>query len=234
MAGTNEARKLSFSNSWVVSTLIESAQDFSIDDAIVVNLSTTPASYQAGGFCGIIQPFQSKQLRRCTIIAAERLAVFTLRTTENLGGLALAWDWFGDRYSSFNRETPLYVSTQEEVAELHFNPAELFSFDGSSECAGVQRYQLKLNLWYAPALTDCSIHCEHSFLEVHTQIVGIGHMQKFRTGDPATIFEDLVVPPGVTHETFFQFTPERGFHYPMHRYFSQTECVWMAIEFHPC
>jgi hypothetical protein len=233
MAEANETRKLSFSNSWIDCTLVESVQGLSIQDAIVVNLSSQPATYRAGEFCGTILPFQSRQLKECSITAAERLGVLALRTTENLGGLALIWDWFGDRYSGFNREAPLYISPQEEVAEIHFNPAELFSFDGSGDCGRVQQFRLKLNLWYAPALTDCSIHCEHSFLEVHTQIVGTGHMQKFRTSDAATMFEDLIVPPGATHEAFFQFNLDRGFYYPMHRYLSQTECVWMAIEFHP-
>jgi len=134
MAEANETRKLSFSNSWVGCTLVESVQGLSIHDAIVVNLSSRPASYQAGEFCGTIQPFQSRQLKGCTITSAERLGVFGLRTTENLGGLALIWDWFGDRYSGFNREAPLYISPQEEVAEIHFNPAVLFSFDGSGDC----------------------------------------------------------------------------------------------------
>jgi hypothetical protein len=233
MAKVNETRRLSFSNSWVACTLVESVQDLSIDNAIVVNLHTQPASYQAGEFCGTILPFQSRQLKGCTITTAERLGVFAPITTENLGGLALTWDWFGDRYSGFNREAPLYISPQEEVAEIQFNPAELFSFDGSKDLGSVQQFRLKLNLWYAPALTDCSVHCEHSFLEVHTQIVGTGHMQKFRTSDASTMFEDLIVPPGATHEAFFQFKVDRGFYYPMHRYLSETECVWMAIEFHP-
>jgi hypothetical protein len=233
MAEVNRTREFSFSNSWISCTLIESVQDLNISSAIVVNLSPQPASYHAGEFCGTILPFQSRQLKECTVTVAERLGVFTVGTAENLGGLALIWEWFGDCYSGFNRETPLYVSPQEEVAEIHFNPAEFFSFDGSADWTGVHQYRLKLNLWYAPALTDCSIHCEHSFLEVHTQIAGTGHMQKFRTGEATTIFEDLIVPPGSTHEAFFQFNRDRGFYYPMHRYFSQTDCVWMAIEFHP-
>jgi hypothetical protein len=232
MASSNDVRPLSFSNPWIRCTLIEPVENAVIEDAVVVNLSTTPASYQAGGFLSAIAPFQSKQLKRCIVPAAERIAVFDLQESENLGGLALAWKWFGSVYTSFNPEAPLYISPLEDVADVHFNPRDLFMFDGAEDCVA-QRFRLKLNLWYAPAQTDCSIHCEHCFLEVHTQIFGLGRMQKFLTADAESIFEDLIVPRGVTHEPFFQFTPDSGFKYPMHRYFAETECVWMAIEFHP-
>lgn len=38
---------------------------------------------------------------------------------------------------------------------------------------------LEFNLWYAHAGTHCGIHNQHDFPEVHTQIYGIGRMQKF-------------------------------------------------------
>ena len=232
MGSHNNTRPLSFSNAWIHSTLVESAADYGVEDAVVVNLSMTPAAYQAGSFSSAIQPFQSKLLKRCTVTSAEKIAVFEFQSSENLGGLALAWEWFGKVYTSFNPEAPLYVSPQEDIADVQFNPSDLFQFDGANDCVD-QRFHLKVNLWYAPAQTDCSIHCEHSFLEVHTQIFGIGRMQKFRGMNADSLFEDLIVPIGVTHEPFFQFTPESGFKYPMHRYFSDTECVWMAIELHP-
>jgi hypothetical protein len=233
MASPNNISTLSFSNAWIRCTLVEVVTDVGIGDAVVVNLSTTQAVYKAGDFSSAIPPFQSKRLKRCTVSSAERIAVFELQSSENLGGLALAWDWFGKIYTRFNPQIPLYISPQEDVASLEFNPRDIFVFDGAKECIP-QRFRLKLNLWYAPAQTDCSIHCEHSFLEVHTQIFGIGKMQKFLTADAGSIFEDLIVPLGVTHEPFFQFRPESGFKYPMHRYFAETECVWMAIELHPC
>ncbi|MER8701745.1 hypothetical protein [Mesorhizobium sp. M1273] len=47
---------------------------------------------------------------------------------------------------------------------------------------------LKLNLWWSPAGTDWFIHHNPPFLEVHTQILGTGRMQKFREKDQATLY----------------------------------------------
>ncbi|MGC1650881.1 MAG: hypothetical protein WA741_34080, partial [Candidatus Sulfotelmatobacter sp.] len=94
-------------------------------------------------------------------------------------------------------------------------------------------YRLKLNLWYTPEETDCGIHTGHQFLEVHTQILGTGHMQKFRENNAGTLYEDVLMPVGFTHDPFFSVADDRTFIYPWHRYYADTDCIWMAIELHP-
>lgn len=150
----------------------------------------------------------------------------------NLGGLALSgWDWFGNRNRKFCREAPLYISPQDSIGLIDVDP-HMFT---NEHAAFVQNeaFELKLNLWWAPSETDCSIHNEHSFLELHTQIHGIGRMQKFRERDAASLYEDVVMAPGMTHEPFARVSQDRTWEYPWHRYYADTDCVWLAIELHP-
>jgi hypothetical protein len=232
MADNTKPRILSFSSPWLSTVLVASAPNVAIDNAIVMNLSTRPANYEAGLYRGSIAPFHSKSLRECMVIDAEQVLVCEPQQRENLGGLLREWTWYGEKDSNFDRRTPLYVSPQEEIGEVEFNPGEIFGL-AHSGTKGLQRFHLKLNLWYAPAFTDCGIHCEHTFLEVHTQLIGTGRMQKFRENSSNTLFEDLIVPAGSTHPPFFNLKSDGTFDYPWHRYFSDSDCVWMAIEFHP-
>ncbi len=52
--------------------------------------------------------------------------------------------------------------------------------------------KLAMNFWFAAAGTDCGIHNQHDFLEIHTQIWGTGHMQKFHEKNPATMYQDIL------------------------------------------
>src|SRR5271157_2684740 len=50
----NQTRALSFSNDWIESLLVTAPRDLPVDDAIVVNLSTSPIVYAAGAESGSI------------------------------------------------------------------------------------------------------------------------------------------------------------------------------------
>jgi hypothetical protein len=232
MPETNQRRNLSFSNEWIESILVTSVRDLPVEDAIVVNLSTSPVEFTAGQNRGTIPPWKSTNLRHCVLKRGEAVALLQVRQRLNLGGVALGWEWYGHRYPQYPRGTPLYISSQDDVGEVQFDPVSLFAHDASTS-ASPRRYRLKLNLWYTPEETDCGIHTGHQFLEVHTQVLGTGHMQKFRENNAATIYEDIIVPPGYTHDAFFTLANDRSFTYPWHRYYADTDCVWMAIELHP-
>ncbi|MFZ2084660.1 MAG: hypothetical protein WAU92_09190, partial [Candidatus Sulfotelmatobacter sp.] len=126
----------------------------------------------------------------------------------------------------------LYISPQDDIGNIELDPAAAFSH-ATSVSASPRRYRLKLNLWYTPEETDCGIHTGHQFLEVHTQILGTGHMQKFRENNAGTLYEDVLMPVGFTHDPFFSVADDRTFSYPWHRYYADTDCIWMAIELHP-
>jgi hypothetical protein len=188
--------------------------------------------YSGGGNEGTIPPWKSTILRNCSLEEGALAALLHVQNRTNLGGVALQWDWFGKRFPDFPRTTPLYISSQDDLGVVGFDP--LVVFDGqAASTASPRRYQLKLNLWYTPEETDCVIHTGHQFLEVHTQVVGTGHMQKFREKNAGTLYEDVLMPPGFTHSPFFFLKSDRTFSYPWHRYYADTDCVWMAVELHP-
>ena len=232
MPESNQRRSLSFSNDWIESALVTAAHEMPVEDAIVVNLSTRALRYRAGGDHGTILPWKSAMLRQCTIESAEMVASLHVRRRTNLGGVGLSWEWLGHRFPKFPRSTPLYISSQDDIGEVQFDPVEAFT-QANWVSPAPRRYQLKVNLWYTPEETDCTIHTGHQFLEVHTQILGTGHMQKFRENNQDTMYEDVPMSPGFTHDPFFTVAEDRSFSYPWHRYYADTDCIWMAIELHP-
>ena len=55
-------------------------------------------------------------------------------------------------------------------------------------------------------------------------------MQKFRSNDFKSIYEDVHMAPGFTHNPFAG-VKDNG--YGWHQYYSDTDCIWMAIEYRP-
>jgi hypothetical protein len=232
MSESNQRCSLSFSNDWIESSLVRSAQELPVEDAIVVNLSAQPLTYRAGADRWTLASWKSAFLTQSTLEHAETAALLHVRQRSNLGGVALGWDWYGRRNPQFPRGTPLYISSQDEIGDVELDPLTAFTQDSSAH-GSPRRYRLKLNLWYTPEETDCGIHTGHQFLEVHTQLLGTGHMQKFRKNNADTLYEDVTMSPGFTHDPFFTVVNDRTFRYPWHRYFADSDCVWMAVELHP-
>lgn len=228
----NQRRSLSFSNDWIESIVVSAAHDLPVEDAIVVNLSPIVLRYSVAKDRGRIPPWKSAMLRQCTIESAEAVALLCVRRRMNIGGIALGWELYGQRNSQFPRGTPLYISPQDEIGDVQLDPEIAFAHEHSSS-PSPRRYHMKLNLWYTPEQTDCGIHNEHGFLETHTQILGTGHMQKFRDNNANSLYEDVVMSPGFTHDAFFMLRNGGSFEYPWHRYYAETDCIWMAIELHP-
>ena len=229
-SGKNSQRNLCFSDDHISAILVENVEDWSAD-GIVVNLSTE-VIFVEGEVDTPIQPWRSATLRGKRIRKADRIAVLKIVNLENLGGVMLrGWDWFGDIYDGFPRQTPLYMSSIDDAGTVKEDPF-VFTRErrGASE---LQEFDIKLKCWWSPNETDCFIHNEHPFLEVHTQIHGIGRMQKFRKRDAATVYEDVIMAPGFTHEPFCVVTGPNEWTYPWHRYYTDLESIWLAIELHP-
>lgn len=86
---------------------------------------------------------------------------------------------------------------------------------------------VEFNLWFAGRGTDCGLHKhEVGFREVHTQVFGIGRMQKFHKNDFSSIYQDVFMSPGYTHEPFY----DAAGRYPWHQYYADTDCIWIAAE----
>lgn len=226
----NKKRDLVFADKHMSAVLYENVENLEVD-GIVVNL--TPVTIDIKGVVDApIFPWRSTILKGGTIVKADRIAVFKIEETENLGGVMFrGWTWFGDIYGGFPRETPLYMSEIDTIGTVKEDP---FVFTRENPVPAIeQEFELKLKCWWAPGQTDCFIHNEHPFLEVHTQIMGDGKMQKFRENDAATMYEDVDMSPGFSHEAFCKVTGDNEWTYPYHRYFTETESIWLAVELHP-
>jgi hypothetical protein len=197
--------------------------------AIVVNLGSADAQIH-GEPSTALPPLQS-----CIIIDAEIsgqiLAVIQVLDEMSLISDARAgWQDFYASRGAAAGHPELLRSPQRTVATVEMDrSAALHQPDLTCDKA---LFDVRLNLWFSPAGTACGIHNEHDFIEVHTQLVGVGRMQKFRTKHYLTNYEDHLMCVGNTNPA--TFCRDRGgeFSYPWHQYFADTDCIWMAIEYH--
>jgi hypothetical protein len=239
----NAVRTLSFSGSHIHAEWVSRVQHYAVPgDAVVVNVSpanasilnhVVPVGEQVIRASFGMRPWRSALLHDGVVEKADSIVVLRVTAEKNIGNLVLdpTWQLFGDtvgRGSPFPRDTPLWRSSQDDLCSIDVDPYEFAGQPPRSR----EQLRLKVNLWYAPPHTDCFIHTQHPFLEVHTQVYGTGRMQKFRAMDEATLYEDVVMPVGLTHEPFFVVDQPGRLNYPWHRYYADSSCVWMAIELH--
>lgn len=140
------------------------------------------------------------------------------------------WHHFADLLPGFPRDTGLYRGPRDRIGTVEFDPAVAL---GEDHPIGVRRFDVWVNLWFAPAGTDCGLHDTHEFVEIHSQVHGYGRMQKFWANDHAALYEDVLMSPGHTPPVpFCRTRPGGGFTYPWHQYRADTDCVWLAVEYH--
>ena len=227
----NQTRDLAFADDFIIAKLVENVADYEVSDAVVVNISPS-AMVTGDDHPAIVPAWKSTWLKGGRIRSADRAVIVKVVRPTNLGGCMFrGWDWLGNRIRSFPRDTPLFISAQDEVGRVSVDPRVFTNELVAAQAA--QDSTLKLNLWWSPGNTDCFIHNEHPFLETHTQIHGTGRMQKFKERDPSTLYEDVVMPIGYSHDPFCRVTGPNRWTYPWHRYYAETDSIWLAIELHP-
>ena len=79
-----------------------------VEEAIVANLSTADLRYRVGGDRGTIPPWNLNHARHCTLESGERAALINVRQRTNLGGVALGWEWYGQRNPEFRVELSVH------------------------------------------------------------------------------------------------------------------------------
>ena len=223
---------LSFSDDHITARWVTDAVYYRIDTrTIVVNTSTQPIRYE-GGVAGILAPWKSTILEHTRLCEAASLVTLRVTRAMNIGGVVLGdhWHWYGNDAPDFPQGTPLYISTQDAIGVAQVDPR--YFTRQSNQPAAPEPFDVRVNLWFTPGQTDCLIHTGHTFLEVHTQVFGTGHMQKFIQNDENSLYEDVFMNPGLTHDPFPVIDPDGQYDYPWHRYFADTDCIWMAIELH--
>jgi len=82
---------------------------------------------------------------------------------------------------------------------------------------------------------NVGMHKDHPFCplpgfkEIHTQIMGFGKMQQFKTKNLKDLYIEEIMAPGVTHQPMFD---KKG-NYPWHQFETLTPSVFLAIEMLP-
>ncbi|HEX6527692.1 MAG TPA: hypothetical protein VF070_47895 [Streptosporangiaceae bacterium] len=235
----NITTELSFASPRIDARYVRAVENLYLDGpTVTVNVGTTRAHIDEIPRKSLA-PLTSSMLMGTSIRSAEGLVLLGLRTTENVGDVVTSpgWQLYGDILqeqritSDFPRSTPLWRSPQDTIATLKIDPYWLCGQRDSPEAP--EELTVKVNLWFATGGTDCFVHNKHDFIEVHTQLYGTGRMQKFRTPGHQTLFDDIVMSPGTTASPFCNVSMNSSpFHYPWHRYYADTDCIWAAIELH--
>jgi hypothetical protein len=235
---TNTFKSLSFSGPHIEAALVENADRYLVEGRTIVanpgvsdvRVCTTPGT--------TIPPFSSTILSDTHIDRADSLILMRVNDEKTMPEIVEepGWRLLGDLLDAgpaadpFPRETPLWKSPQDNAGTVVFEPSAVLKEARRSK---FQEFQIVLNLWFAPAGTDCFIHNRHDFIEVHTQVHGFGRMQKFREPDYGTLYQDVWMGPGYTTPDPFCGTASDGaFVYPWHQYRAESDCVWLAIEYH--
>jgi hypothetical protein len=205
----NRIRELNFSENFLKVEYIENSENYKIGQkAIIVNLGDSDIEILGKK----LKPMKSSVYSNVQLKQAKKVVLINLKpdffsnkafafSKEITGKWKLAYDVFQLQQL---KDVKLWISEKDRIGNVEFN------------------------LWFAPAGTNCRIHKEHDFKEIHTQVYGMGRMQKFNENDGKTLYQEVFMSPGYTHDPFCD---ENGI-YPWHRYYADTDCIWMAIEFH--
>ncbi len=231
LAPENDLEKLvDFNAAGITALSIRQAAERKIPGrAVVINLG--PADAYVDG-----EPVtRLPAAHSCTVIDAEisgqeLLVIQVLDEPSLICGARSNWlDFYADRGAATGHPE-LLRSPRHAVANVTLSKQSLLGQPDLTDDIAV--FDVLANLWFSPAGTACGIHNEHDFVEVHTQLVGIGRMQKFRSKQASTIYEDHLMCVGNTNPATFCAEQAGKFKYPWHQYFADTDCVWMAIEYH--
>lgn len=196
--------------------------------SVVVNLSASDA-WGKGALPAAIPPFSSTILSGARVTGTLLLLLAAVGETEDGEKSARELGWT-DFYGPAQGTPVLLRSSQVEVGEVELDAAAVLHQPELPK--GTEAFRIKANLWFSPAGTDCGIHNQHDFIEVHTQISGQGRMQKFLDKDHHTLYEDQLLSPGNTNPVPFCLEQDGSYIYPWHQYRADTDCVWLALEYH--
>ncbi len=220
-----------FSGGSVEAAFVERPQDHHIDGrAIVVNLGPNPVTVHATPTARI-PAFSSTILIDACIAQGDAILVMTIPRDDAIHRIVdePGWHRLADIATDFPDDIPLHRGPRRSIGTVLFDPGLVL---GETTASGPRAFRVSINLWFAPAGTDCAIHDTHGFIETHTQIHGLGRMQKFRKRDYATLYEEQLMSPGMTQSTpFCRLGPAGGFVYPWHQYRADSDCVWLAVEY---
>jgi hypothetical protein len=198
---------LQFSEPFLKVTCFDDVEDLRIDNKTIV-LNASDAEVVIEG--NTLPPWKSSVFASVVIPAAVRIICVTLdidffsgSAFPHASSLKESWTPARDIFSNL-KNMKLWRSAKDRIDNIEFN------------------------LWYAAAGTNCGIHNEHNFRELHTQIFGLGRMQKFYGNNRNSLYQEVYMSPGYTHYPFY----DKDGKYPWHQYSADTDCIWLATELH--
>lgn len=233
----HDVQTIRFSEKYLKASWLTNVEDCYLENrTIVVNLGNEKATIPAPPEKHLY-PRTSTILKEISIKNADSLLLVEVTDETNIGGIVLDPEWHQlGAISDYPKDVPLWKSPQHDVGIVKLDPYYVAGLSSEPRSSRLRSYAVKVNLWFAPAKTNCAIHNHHmvpEFLEVHTQIYGTGRMQKFHAHSFDTLYQDVIMSPGETHIPFAGVDEKGSFIYPWHQYYSDTDCIWMANEFHP-
>jgi hypothetical protein len=245
MQQQNQVKQLGFSDSYIDAKFVENVRDYYIPNYTITINPNIAEAYLDEPSRNLIPPLSSTILKNTRIEKAGSLILLEVKQDENVKNIVSepGWDFYGNIIGDlppprdpnelqYPKDTPLWRSPQISLGSFKIDPYVMTRQAISP--TQWQRFEIKVNLWFAPANTNCFIHNKHDFIEIHSQILGQGRMQKFKAQDYNTLYEDILMSPGYT--TPIPFCEVRGdnqYTYPWHQYYADTDCIWLAIEYHP-
>jgi hypothetical protein len=220
------AEKLNFDSELATAALIRDAVDFPITErTVIVNLAQTDA------FTGTTQlaplPPLSSTILVSGVVTGELVLAVAVASEDDQERRARAIGW----HDFYGEGGPVLLKSPQAVIGTVFIDRRTVLHQPALP-SRPERFTVKANLWFSPAGTDCGIHNLHPFIEVHTQISGLGRMQKFDEKTHRSLYEDQLLSPGTTNPIPFCVDVEGAFTYPWHQYRADSDCLWLALEFH--
>jgi len=203
----NKSRVLNFSEKYIHVEYIESAEHyFLMTRTIVINLAKQECVIANQTLkpnkSAIFENIELKDVKKLLLITLE-MKMFSIQNFPHSQEIVEKWHHVYNIFPVEHlKKTNLWRSQKDTIENID------------------------VMLWFAKAGTHCGIHNEHSFNEVHTQIFGLGRMQKFHQNDKNTLYQELYMSPGYTHDPFC----DENNKYPWHQYYADTDCIWLVLE----
>ena len=99
------------------------------------------------------------------VISAESLVLIKISDEINIGGCVLedGWCQLTAQDPTYPWDVPLYKSPQFDVECVEFDPCTVTGTERPSfSDGGVKKLNIKVNVWFCPAKTNCGIHNVHT------------------------------------------------------------------------
>lgn len=177
---------------------------------------------------GELKTFESSVFYKGTIEAKENslVSVFTITDRDIILDKVdvnnIFWDFCRNNWKKLSELPGCESLTQTDL------------YRGEQVEYAFQWVKYKFNLWFCGSDVDCLWHNKHNFIETHTNIAGIGFMQKSSDGTDSWLEETYWLLPGNSHRTFntlWENEVNGNPKYPMHRWLGwNTGNIWFVIE----